>query len=208
LFDRELIEAAVEQGVVVRPPQDRFRYTSFADPSGGRGDSFTCAIADFEPGGIAVLDALYERRAPFDPSVVVHEIAELLRSYRLANVSGDRYAASWVTEAFAKEGIRYAPSERDRSQLYLDALPIFSSGRARLLDTPRLIHQLASLQRKTTRMGRDIVDHPINGADDLANAAAGALVAAGKPRFVVTREMVERFAPRPQVPWGIGPFGL
>ena len=176
-LDRELVDAAVDVGVVARQPAPGVPYVAFADPSGGRGDAFTAAIAHAE-GTMAVLDALYERRAPFDPGAVVAEIAALLREYGLATITGDRYGAGWTTEGFAKEGIGYQASERDRSALYLDALPLFTSGRARLLDSPRLIHQLVSLERRTGRLGRDRVDHRPGGSDDLANAAAGALVLA------------------------------
>jgi hypothetical protein len=174
-LDRELIEAAVDRGVLVRARQSDIAYCGFSDPSGGRGDAFTCAVAHLHD-DIAVLDCLYERRAPFDPSTVVHDIAELLRSYRISEVTGDRYAAQWVTEAFAKAGVAYRSSARDRSALYLDALPLFTSGRVRLVDNARLVHQLAGLERRTSRIGRDLVDHGLGGADDVANAAAGALV--------------------------------
>ena len=176
-LDRELIAAATDHGVVVRPPHPVVSYTAFADPSGGRGDSFTLGIAHSE-GNTTILDCLYERRSPFDPSVVVAEIAQLLREYSVTSVTGDRYAAGWTVEGFAKEGIAYQPSERDRSQIYLDVLPLLTAGRARLLDNSRLTHQLASLERRTSRIGKDRVDHPPGGADDLANATAGALVLA------------------------------
>jgi hypothetical protein len=77
-LDRELIAASVDPGVVVRPPNSAIRYAAFTDPSGGRGDSFTAAIAHGE-GSAVILDCLYEKRAPFDPSGVVAEIADLLR---------------------------------------------------------------------------------------------------------------------------------
>jgi hypothetical protein len=176
---RELLEAAVDRGVLVRPPQAGTICCAFCDPSGGAHDSFTAAIAHRDHGDMAVLDLLYERRAPFDPSVVVSEIADLLRGYRVAEITGDHYAARWVIEAFAKEGISYVQSERDRSQIYLDALPLFTSGRVRLIDSPRLVAQLAALERRTFSTGRDRVDHGPRGADDAANSAAGALVRVG-----------------------------
>src|SRR5207302_10824354 len=80
-LDRELIEDAVDRGIHVRPPRPGLWYSAFTDPSGGRGDSFTAAITHAED-KTAIVDCLYERRAPFDPSTVVKEIAELLRSYR------------------------------------------------------------------------------------------------------------------------------
>jgi hypothetical protein len=174
-LDRELVEAATDFSVRVRPPQPGIRYVSFSDPSGGRGDSFTCAIAHAD-GNTVVLDALYERRAPFDPSSVVLDIANLHRSYGLAETTGDRYAANWVTEGFGKEGIAYRQSERDKSSIFLDGLPLFTGGRIRILDDPRLRSQLIALERRTTRTGRDIVSHPDHGNahDDVANAVVGA----------------------------------
>jgi hypothetical protein len=44
-----------------------------------------------------------------------------------------------------------------------------------LLDLPRLIAQLCSLERRTARGGRDSIDHPPKAHDDVANVAAGAL---------------------------------
>lgn len=164
-LDRALIEDAVDRGVIDRPPQPAVQYFSFCDPSDGRGDSFTASVAHVEnKTKLVVQDCLYERRAPFDPSTVVAEIAELLRSYRCRETTGDKYAAQWVVEAFKKEWINYQQSERDRSAVYLDALPLFTSGRARLLDNQRLIHQFASLERRTFRLGKDRVDHGPNGA--------------------------------------------
>ena len=176
-IDRALVDAAVDAGVLVRPPHAKHRHVAFADPSGGRGDAFTCAIAHAE-GTTAILDALIERRPPFDPDDVVQEIARTLRSYHLHSVTGDRYAAEWVVSAFRREGVHYQHSDRDRSALYLDALPLFTSGRVRLLDNDRLIFQFVSLERRTSRMGKDVVDHGPAGHDDLCNSAAGALVLA------------------------------
>ncbi|MBG0795857.1 hypothetical protein IYY11_21080 [Methylocystis sp. H62] len=82
-------------------------------------------------------------------------------------------------------------SERDRSQIYLDAMPLFTSGRVRLLDSQRLITQFAQLERRTSSLGRDRVDHPAAGHDDLCNAAALALITKRKSSFKVTPKMIE-----------------
>ena len=54
-----------------------------------------------------------------------------------------------------------------------------NSGRAELLEHPRLIAQLCALERRTARGGRESIDHPPNGHDDIANAVAGVLTLAG-----------------------------
>ena len=51
----------------------------------------------------------------------------------------------------------------------------------RLLDSRKLVGQLAALERRTTTT-RDKIDHPRGARDDVANAAAGALVAAADQR--------------------------
>jgi hypothetical protein len=57
-------------------------------------------------------------------------------------------------------------------------LPALTSGQAELLDKRRLVSQLLNLERRTSRLGRDSVDHSPGGHDDVAKAAAGALVEA------------------------------
>jgi hypothetical protein len=69
-------------------------------------------------------------------------------------------------------------SKRVKSDLYRDLLPLLNSHRVDLLDYPRLVNQLTSLERHVARSGRDTIDHPPRGHDDLANAVAGALLAA------------------------------
>ena len=175
-LDRELVESAVDRGVVVRPPQPGIPFKAYGDTSGGRGDAFAVGIGHAE-GDIAVLDCVFERRAPFVPSEVVREAADLLRSYGISSIKGDRYAEAWVPDAFAKVGIRYIASELDKSGMYLNLLPLMTSGRVRLTDYPRLAHQLISLERRAGR-NKDVVDHPAGQHDDLANVAAGVLVEA------------------------------
>jgi hypothetical protein len=176
-IDRDLMEAAVDRGVTVRPPQKDIRYKSFCDPSGGSGDSFTMAVAHAE-GETAVLDCLIEIRAPFNPDSATLQIAATLKSYGISSTVSDRYAAQWVVAAFGRNDIKLEHSERDRSAIYLDALPLFSSGRVRLLDNGRLVSQFCQLERRVFSNGRDRIDHGKHGHDDCCNAAAGAMVLA------------------------------
>jgi hypothetical protein len=152
-------------------------YRAFVDPSGGTGDSFTLGVAHQEKDSSIVLDCLIERRPPFNPDQVTADLAKAMREYGITACRGDRYAAQWVVQSFASKGIIYNHSHRDRSAIYADVLPLFTSGRARLLDNRKLVGQLAALERRTTST-RDKIDHPVGGHDDLANAAAGALVLA------------------------------
>jgi hypothetical protein len=181
-LSRELIEGAVDRDTVVRPPVDGEQYFAFADPSGGIADSFTCGISHRDGDGRAVLDCLTEVAPPFDPAQATADIAKTLKAYGITKVVADRYAAQWPVAEFARNDITLEHSERDRSSVYSDFLPLLTSGRARLLDHPRLVGQLANLERRTQPSGRDQVGHPANANahDDLANSAAGALVLASE----------------------------
>ena len=174
----EVVEAAIEPGVRVRAPLAKTNYAAFVDPSGGAVDSMTMGVAHRE-GERVILDCLVERRAPFSPESVVAEFAGVLKSYGVRSVSGDRYAGEWPAEAFRRHAIEYLPSEVPKSGLYQGLLPLLTSGRAELLDEPRLITQLVGLERRTARGGRDSIDHAPNAHDDLANAVAGVLTMIG-----------------------------
>jgi hypothetical protein len=186
---REAVLACVETGVLERPPVAGCAYFAFTDPSGGSSDSMTAAICHRD-GDMILLDAVREVRAPFDPESATTEFVAFLRSYGVKRTTGDRYAAEWVTQAFAKRGITYEPSEHPKSALYLNLLPVLNGRTVRLLDHPRLVEQICGLERRTARGGRDTIDHAPGARDDVANAVAGALVLASKPsRGLVTQQL-------------------
>ena len=78
-----------------------------------------------------------------------------------------------------RESTTSPPSTR-RSEVYREALPLLNAGRVELLDVPRLVAQIASLERRTARGGRDTIDHAPGAHDDVANAALGVLVLASQ----------------------------
>lgn len=179
---REVLDAVVVPGRAMCPPLPGERYVAFCDPAGGSGaDSFTLAIAHAEERDgrlVAVLDGVAERRPPFSPEQTVQEFSVSLSAYRVDRVTGDRYAGAWPAEQFAKHGVTYEPADRPKSDLYRDALPLFTSGMVELLDLPRLTNQLVTLERRTARGGRDSIDHAPNSHDDVANSCCGALLLA------------------------------
>jgi hypothetical protein len=183
----DVIQACTDWRIRERPPESGVRYFAFTDAAGGTGaDSFTMGIAHAGPGETVVLDILRERKPRFVPKAVVAEFAETLRLFRCTEVQGDHFSGGWVRDEFARAGVRYVPSRRTRSEIYLAALPLLLSGRAKLLDSAPLRQQLAGLERRVHAAGRESIDHG-GGAgahDDLANAAMGALVLAGvRPAF-------------------------
>jgi len=182
LLDVEAVRAVVVGGRRELPPVAGVTYTAFADPSGGSQDSFTLGIAH-AAGEQVVLDVVREVRPPFSPEDVVAEFAAVLATYRISEVVGDRYGGQFPQELFRKHGITYNPSERSKSDLYKELVPLVNGARVELLDVPRLLAQIVGLERRVARGGKDSIDHGPGGAhDDLSNAAAGALVNALKDR--------------------------
>jgi hypothetical protein len=205
-LDRELVEGAVERGVRVRPAQSGIRYTAFADASSGRGDSFALAISHLTKDGRYILDCLWEKKSPFNIETAVWEASQVLREYGLTAVTGDKYAVGFVEESFRRSGIAYREADRDKSAFYLESLPLFTTGRVSLLDNPALIYQLASLERRTSTIGKDSVSHPDhkNARDDLANAACAALVlaSAGSRSWDITPELLAAAKTPSRSMWG------
>jgi hypothetical protein len=169
---REAVEACVALGIRERAPLSGLRYSGFVDPSGGSADSMTLAVGHRED-TVVVVDAVREVKPPFSPEDVVDEFATLLKRYRIVKVTGDRYAGEWPREQFRKLGISYKPAAEPKSDLYRDLLPAINSRRIDLLDHPRLVNQLVSLERRTARGGRDSIDHAPGAHDDIANVVAG-----------------------------------
>ena len=113
------------------------RDVAACDPSGGSRDSFTCAIAHAESDRV-ILDCVRERRPPFSPEAVCAEFAEVIKSYGLREVVGDRYAGEWPREQFRKHGIHYQLAPMPKSATTrLFAPAQFRHGRAARPPAPR-----------------------------------------------------------------------
>jgi hypothetical protein len=178
-FDPDALAACVATGVRERAPSLDHAYVAFTDPAGGSGrDRFSLAIAHPEGDHVVVLDLVRAWSPPFNPTGVITEIAAILATFFVSVVTGDRFAGGFPPEAFRAHGIDYVPSPLDRSALYLDVLPLVNARLAVLLDHPEMLREMRGLERHRGSSGRDRVDHRPGAHDDLANAAAGALVLA------------------------------
>ncbi len=158
-------------------------YSAFIDPSGGSSDSMAMAIAHRE-GDNAIIDLLREVIPPFNPENVCCDFAADLKRYRCISPRVDRYGAGWVRTAFRRHGIEALPASKPKADLYADLLPPLNSGLVSLLDNRRAIAQIASLERRTSRGGKDSIDHPPGGRDDIANVIAGAVhLVLARPKY-------------------------
>ncbi len=176
---REAVDAAVVPGRLELPPVRGERYVGFLDFAGGSGaDSATLAVAHEEVrDGVKVftLDAVREVRPPFSPEQVCADFAVLLRRYGIGTATADRWAGQFPVEHMARHGVTVRQSAKAKSEIYKEFLPLLNSGNVELLDSPRLLAQIAGLERRVARGGRDSIDHAPGSHDDVANAAAGVL---------------------------------
>lgn len=176
-LSRESIEAVTIKGRKRLIYDYHQKYFAFVDMSGGRQDS-ACLAIGHKNGEKIILDRIEEWTAPFSPNSVVRQMCVLLQQYQLSTVSGDRYASGFVTDSFKKNGVRYLPSPKTKSELYLELVPLVTSHQIELLDHEKTINQLCALERKTRQGGKDVVDHPKGGFDDLSNVVAGVAASA------------------------------
>lgn len=185
------LEMAWIAAALTLPNLDRLRsvharpYRAFGDMSGGRSDSAALSIAHCEPGSDTVIVSLVRRWSPpFSPEAVVREMAELIKQYGLNSITGDNYSADLVVELFTKAGITYQRSIDSTSDIYLQAIPLFSTGKIEAPDHPILRRELMMLERRTRASGKDAIVHPNGLHDDLANATCGAVVNAWRARSI------------------------
>jgi hypothetical protein len=176
-LEREAVEACIVPGRFELPFSADFRYTAGVDPSGGGADEFTLSVCHVEQDKRIVQDVLRAYRSR-QPQQVVKEMADLLKTYHVTSVTGDRYSGEWVRSAFREQAIEYRVSDLTASEAFLELLPLVNQGSVALLDDRWQTAQLLALERRKSRGGRDAVSHPANGHDDRANALALAAVQA------------------------------
>jgi hypothetical protein len=175
----EIVDAAITPGRGWNAPIAGVKYFAFCDPAGGSGsDAMTLAIAHADHSRQkVVLDLLVGIEPPFAPVETVRAFAAHLERYGLRFLEGDRYGGDWPADRFREHRIGYQFAEESKSKIYGNWLPALMERAVDLPDDKKLRSQLVALDRRTSRAG-DIIDHPPNGHDDYANAAAGALLKA------------------------------
>ena len=173
----EVLNRCTDKDKSERLPEWSKTYAAFVDPSGGSNDAMTLAVAHAE-GKLIVLDKIVEVQPPFSPAAVVEQFAEVLRQYQVWTVRGDKFGGLFCQEPFILRNISYETSERSASDIYRDFLPLLNSSSVSLLDHRRMRQQFLTLERRSTRGGRDVIDHAPMGHDDISVACAGACLAA------------------------------
>lgn len=179
----EMVEANTPfEGVIENQPEPRTSYVAFVDPSGGSVDDMTLAIGHYDrENGSVILDKVIIKHPPFSPDQVTKEFCDEIKrysQYQVAMVYGDAYGGVWPQERFAKYNVSYILCEKTKSELYSELIPLLTAHRCELLDIPVIKTQLVSLERRVSRNGKVLIDHPPKAHDDVANVVAGVCVMA------------------------------
>jgi hypothetical protein len=168
----DVVERCTRFSPLQLAPANNHRYYAFVDPSGGSADAFTVAIGHKEDDRI-IVDFVHAHPAPFSPEVITQLVCEQLQPYRIKTVTGDAYAGNWPREQFDKRKVHYQVSKLNKNELYKNLLPLLNSEKIELPPSEQLKNELVGLERRTSRGGRDSIDHAPRAHDDLANAVAG-----------------------------------
>ena len=105
----------------------------------------TLAIGHSED-GVVVLDAIRERKPPFSPDAVTLEFAQLLKSYKVTKIQGDRYAGEWPADRFREHGISYETA-RNQSPISIAISPADQFAQDRATRRPNI--DRAAMQSRT-----------------------------------------------------------
>jgi hypothetical protein len=83
------------------------------------------------------------------------EFVDVLRRYRIREAQADRYAAEWVVSAFAepRRDITITPSERSKSELYLETEVLFAQGSIAIPNVPLLRWLITLAERAAETVG-------------------------------------------------------
>jgi len=175
MYDPELIDRAVSDRPVEIPYQWKWNYVSFVDVAGGGGkDSYAMAIGHLENERI-VIDAVRSRAPKFNPEEVTRQYCDLLKSYKIGKVYGDKFSGDWASNAYVKFGISYERAVKTKSEIYIEAESAFNTERVDLPDREKAVNQLKSLVRKARSGGRDSVDTDSGQPEDEANVICGVI---------------------------------
>jgi hypothetical protein len=186
---------------MMRQPISGVNYFGFVDASSLKRDSFTGAVAHAENERV-ILDHVVEIPAgTSNPAEATAIIASALKNYRIREAVGDRYALGFAEVEFARHGVTLLHSDRDRSTLYRECLPMLLSGKVRLLDNPKMVAQFAALETRALPGGNVRIDHPRSGSDDISNAVAGAVVTVGIRKNSSADNWLEYMRRQVEEPW-------
>lgn len=158
-------------------------YKAAADVSGGKVDAAAACVGFRDHEDKVIIAACRRWPSPHDPAKVAGQVAEFLAIYGLNSAIADGYAAEVSKALYRAAGVELLTADVNRSEAYLQMLPLFTGSRIEIPRDPVLRVELLGLERRTGRSGRDSVDHKPFAHDDMANAMALCAQLLGKRTF-------------------------
>lgn len=155
------IEACSRPGLV-EPHHEGHEYCAAMDP-GTRGNAWTLVIGTRREGKrhvVRVRQWVGSRVAPLDPGVVLTEVAEELRAYRLDSCETDQWSGDALTTLARERGISlviWPGSASENTDMYLELARRMALGEVVLPPDPVLRADLQRLRRRVTQVGVQIV---------------------------------------------------
>lgn len=201
-LDPDVVLAAVVANRKYLPPRLGVRYIAAADPAfAAGGDSFTFCVAHRHGSGedtITVLDRLESWRgktSPLSSDLVLDEIAELAKEYRLQRLVSDQYAVVPLADGLRRRGVTLTAqplTNELKADIFASLKRALNLGQVELLDRPDLVAELNRLEVRPTATGRPRIVGAGGFKDDLAMVVAS-VVHGLDSSSSITGNDVERF---------------
>jgi len=182
----EQVDAVTMRGRVFLPYDAKMSHLAFIDTAGGGGQDSVAVCITRRENEHAVVCRIVEWRPPFSATTVAGEVAGVLAEYNVTMVTGDSFSGDTWKDLLRKNGLTYNVSDKTKSDIFHDFLPLLNGQLVELLDPKagivqdRAIRQLLALERTVSKQGKDTIGHPRGGVDDVINAVAGACLLARK----------------------------
>jgi len=177
-LDGNKLSAAVDEGVISRPPEERNVYIAAMDPA-FRHDSFAFCIGHAEVGKGIVVD-LVKRWIPIpgmslNPADILPEIARDIATYHCGVVYSDQYQFEALNSLAMNLGFSIIPVDftaTAKADIYGNLKALVAQQRLRLTDDPDVLRELKQLEQKLTPGGSVQIQAPQGQHDDLATVVA------------------------------------
>lgn len=189
-FDKDAVRDSKNIGVGEIPYDYQKFYVAFVDASGGGQNAYSLSIAYkelqlLENGEFQeiVVQVLKKATSFAHTKITTAQYAGYCKKYNIYQVVGDKYSGDWVSNEFLSNGIVYEKCDKNKSDLYKNAIPIINQRRVKYLDDGKTV---GSTQTQLEAIeSRPMGDHykytrPENVNDDSANVLVGNIYQLGQ----------------------------
>lgn len=183
LLPHEIVERAAREMPAVLPYEDGLTYVAAMDPA-TRSNGWTFVVMTKKEGRLRVVLAKEWRSygEPLRPQVVMEEIAEICREYRIETVLTDQWSGDALRDFGLQNGLFVVQLQlggREKMAAYMSMVRRLEAGLMELSPTPELLRDLSSIKRRTTSDGFKIV-LPLSADGRHADYAPAVVLAAGQ----------------------------